>query len=160
MTSRPTQPSQEKRAAPASPEDHSQAAPVVDQHLRAAVTQNASAAHFEPKEDHVRVRFRIEGVLQERKPLPLTLGIAVISRLKMLARMDMAERRIPQDGNFTTVQGGDERTVRASIFPSKHGETIVLQIASAAMGLRDLHSLGLPARLLPTVVEALSRPSG
>jgi general secretion pathway protein E/type IV pilus assembly protein PilB len=132
----------------------------VDQHLRAAATQKASSVHFEPKEDHVRVRFRVEGVLQERKSLPLPLGIAVVSRLKMLAKMDMAERRIPQDGNFSTVLEGFERTVRASIFPSVYGEKLVLQIANAAMALKDLHSLGVPEKLLPIVEAALARPSG
>jgi general secretion pathway protein E/type IV pilus assembly protein PilB len=160
MVSRPPQPQQEKRAAPGSPDDQGQAGPVVDQHLRAAASQHASNIHFEPREDHVRVRFRIEGVLQERKSLPLDLGIAVISRLKMLAKMDMAERRIPQDGNFAVVLEGSERTVRASIFPSIYGEKIVLQVASAAMALKDLHSLGLPERLMPAIVAALGRPSG
>jgi general secretion pathway protein E len=160
MASRTSPPAQEKRAAQPPLEDHSQAATVVDQQLRAAASEQASDVHFEPKEDHVRVRFRIEGVLQERKSLPLALGIAVISRLKMLAKMDMAERRIPQDGNFSTVLAGSERTVRASIFPSCYGEKLVLQVASAAMALKDLHALGLPERLLPTVIEALNRPSG
>ena len=159
IVSRTYQPPPEKRAA-GSPEDQGQATTVVDQHLRAAASQKASNVHFEPKDDQVRVRFRIEGVLQERKPLPLTLGIAVISRLKMLAKMDMAERRIPQDGNFSTVLEGSERTVRASVFPSVYGEKLVLQIAGAAMALKDLHSIGIPEKLLPTVMAALARPSG
>ena len=132
----------------------------MDQHLRAAASQKASNVHFEPKDDHVRVRYRIEGVLQERKSLPLSLGIAVVSRLKMLAKMDMAERRIPQDGNFSTVLEGSERTVRASVFPSVYGEKLVLQIANAAMALKDLHSIGIPEKLLPIVTAALARPSG
>src|ERR1700693_299504 len=162
MASRSSQPPQEaKRAAQVPLEDQpGHAVTVVDQHLRAAAAERASGVHFEPKEDHVRVRFRIEGVLQERKSLPLDLGIAVVSRLKMLAKMDMAERRISQDGNFSTVLAGSERTVRASIFPSCYGEKMVLQIASPAMALKDLHALGLPARLLPAVIEALNRPSG
>ena len=160
MPSRPSQPAPEKRATQAPLEDQSHAATVVDQQLRAAASEHASDVHFEPKDDHVRVRFRVEGVLQERKSLPLDLGIAVVSRLKMLAKMDMAERRIPQDGNFSTVLAGSERTVRASIFPSCYGEKMVLQIASPAMALKDLHALGLPERLLPTVIEALNRPSG
>jgi type II secretory ATPase GspE/PulE/Tfp pilus assembly ATPase PilB-like protein len=141
-------------------DDQGHATTVVDQHLRAAAAQKASSVHFEPKEDHVRVRFRVEGVLQERKSLPLALGIAVVSRLKMLSKMDMAERRIPQDGNFSTVLEGSERTIRASIFPSTYGEKLVLQIANAAMGLKDLHSLGIPEELLPIVIAALARPSG
>jgi type II secretory ATPase GspE/PulE/Tfp pilus assembly ATPase PilB-like protein len=148
----------ENRAAPTPAEG--QAATVVDQHLRAAAAERASDVHFEPKEDHVRVRFRVEGVLQERKDLPLTLGIAVVSRLKMLAKMDMAERRVPQDGNFSTVLAGSERTVRASTFPSCYGEKLVLHIASPAMALKDLHELGLPQRMLPPLIEALGRPSG
>jgi type II secretory ATPase GspE/PulE/Tfp pilus assembly ATPase PilB-like protein len=74
--------------------------------------------------------------------------------------MDMAERRVPQDGTFSTFAAGSERTVRASIFPSCYGEKIVLHIASPAMALKDLHELGLPKRMLPTVIEALNRPSG
>jgi general secretion pathway protein E len=162
MASRSSQPPQDpKRAAQAPLEDQpGHAATVVDQHLRAAAAERASDVHFEPKEDHVRVRFRVEGVLQERKDLPLTLGIAVVSRLKMLAKMDMAERRIPQDGNFSTVLAGSERTVRASTFPSCYGEKLVLHIASPAMALKDLHELGLPQRMLPQLIAALSRPSG
>jgi general secretion pathway protein E len=159
MTSRPLPPSQEKRASETPVEDQSHVT-VVDQHLRAAAAERASDVHFEPKEDHVRVRFRVEGVLQERKDLPLTLGIAVVSRLKMLAKMDMAERRVPQDGNFSTVLAGSERTVRASTFPSCYGEKLVLHIASPAMALKDLHELGLPQRMLPPLIEALGRPSG
>src|SRR5712671_6518489 len=151
MISRPSQSPPDKRPPVGSQEDQGQATTVVDQHLRAAASQKASNVHFEPKDDHVRVRYRIEGVLQERKSLPLSLGIAVISRLKMLSKMDMAERRIPQDGNFSTVLEGSERTIRASIFPSSHGEKMVLQIASAAMALKDLHSIGIPEKLLPTV---------
>ena len=160
MTSRQTPSPGEKRVSPAPADEHGQAASVVDQHLRAAAAERASDVHFEPKDDHVRVRFRVEGVLQERKALPLDLGIAVVSRLKMLAKMDMAERRIPQDGKFSTVLAGIERTIRASIFPSCYGEAIVLRIASPAMALKDLHELGFPERMLPVVVKALNRPSG
>lgn len=162
MASRSSQPPQDaKRTPPAPQEDQpGHAVTVVDQHLRAAAAERASDVHFEPKEDHVRVRFRVEGVLQERKDIPLTLGIAVVSRLKMLAKMDMAERRIPQDGNFTTVLAGSERTVRASTFPSCYGEKLVLHIASPAMALKDLHELGLPERMLPPLIAALGRPSG
>jgi type IV pilus assembly protein PilB len=149
----------EKRAAP-QPEEHGQAAPVVDQHLRQAAADRASDIHFEPKDDHVRVRFRVEGVLQDRRSLPLNLGIAVISRLKMMAKMDMAERRLPQDGSFTTAQGGSERHVRASIFPTVYGEKMVLHFGGSAMALKDLHDLGLPQRMLPGVVQAVNRPSG
>ena len=161
MATRSLPPPPEKRPAPVPLEDQpGHAITVVDQHLRAAAAERASDVHFEPKEDHVRVRFRVEGVLQERKDLPLILGIAVVSRLKMLAKMDMAERRIPQDGNFTTVLGGSERTVRASTFPSCYGEKLVLHIASPAMALKDLHELGLPERMLPQIIAALGRPSG
>ena len=160
MTSKQMPPPGEKRVAVQPGEEHGHATSVVDQHMRAAAAERASDVHFEPKEDQVRVRFRVEGVLQDRKSLPLELGIAVISRLKMLAKMDMAERRVPQDGKFTTVLAGSERTVRASTFPSNYGEKIVLHIASPAMALKDLHELGLPDRMLPTVIEALNRPSG
>jgi general secretion pathway protein E len=150
----------EKRASPPSAEEHGPAAAVVDQQLRAAAEERASDVHFEPKEDRVRVRFRVEGVLQERNALPLDTGIAVISRLKMLAKMDMAERRVPQNGKFSTVLSGIERTVRASLFPSCFGEAMVLRIASPAMALTDLREVGFPERMLPTVVRALNRPSG
>src|SRR5580765_2072434 len=96
----------ERRVAAPPPDEHGHASSVVEQHLRAAGAERASDVHLEPGDDHVRVRFRVEGVLQERKRLPLDLGIAVISRLKMLAGMDMAERRIPQDGKFSTMLSG------------------------------------------------------
>src|SRR5262249_13042422 len=150
----------EKRVAAPPADEQGHASAVVDQHVRAAAAERASDVHLEPKDDHVRVRFRIEGVLQERKKLPLELGIAVIIRLKMLAKMDMAERRIPQDGKFSMMTSGTERPVRASIFPSVYGETIVLRIASPAMALSDLKELGLPPRMVPVVRQALHRPSG
>ncbi len=152
-------PPPEKRAAPPT-EELGQAAPVVDQHLREAAAERASDLHFEPKEDHVRVRFRVEGLLQDRRSLPLNLGIAVISRLKMMAKMDMAERRLPQDGSFTATQGDGEMHVRASIFPTVYGEKMVLHVAGSAMALKDLHDLGLPQRMLPVVIQAVNRPSG
>src|SRR5438128_1322457 len=74
--------------------------------------------------------------------------------------MDVGERRVPQEGRVSTVLAGIERTVRASIFPSCYGEPIVLRIATPAMALKDLHELGLPERMLQTVVQALNRPSG
>ena len=150
----------EKRAAQAPLEDQGHVIAVVDQHLRAATAERASDVHLEPKEDEVRVRFRIEGVLQERKALPLSLGIAVISRLKMMSKMDMAERRVPQDGNFGMVQAGSERHVRASTFPSAYGETMVLHISGTAMALKELRELGMPKAILPVVIEAANRPSG
>lgn len=150
----------EKRAMPPPVEEQGHAVSVVDQHLRQAAAERASDLHFEPKEDHVRVRFRIEGVLQDRRQLPLSLGIAVISRLKMMAKMDMAERRLPQEGSFMTTQGGSERHVRASIFPTVHGEKMVLHVSGSAVALKDLHDLGLPRKMLPTVIEAANRPSG
>jgi type II secretory ATPase GspE/PulE/Tfp pilus assembly ATPase PilB-like protein len=149
----------EKRAAPP-PDEQVQAAPVVDQHLRQAAAEHVSDLHFEPKDDHVRVRFRVEGVLQDRRPLALNVGIAVISRLKMMAKMDIAERRLPQDGSFTTAQGGSEMHVRASIFPTVYGEKMVLHVAGSAMALKNLHDLGLPQRMLPVVLQAVNRPSG
>ncbi len=148
----------EKRVEP--PPGEGQAAAVVDQHLRAAAAERASDVHFEPKEDHVRVRFRIEGVLHDRRDLPLPLGIAVVSRLKMLTKMDMAERRVPQDGSFSTVLAGSERRLRASTFPSCWGEKLVVHIATPAMAVKDLHALGLPERMLGPLVGALNRPSG
>jgi type II secretory ATPase GspE/PulE/Tfp pilus assembly ATPase PilB-like protein len=150
----------EKRVAAAPADEHGHAGSAVDQCLRAAAAERASDVHLEPKEDHVRVRFRIEGVLQERKSLPLDLGIAVISRLKMLGKMDMAERRVPQDGKFSSVLSGNESTIRASIFPTIYGEKVVLRITSPAKALKDLSELGMPERMVPVVRQALSRPSG
>ncbi|HKF41842.1 MAG TPA: GspE/PulE family protein [Thermoanaerobaculia bacterium] len=150
----------EKRVAAAPADEHGHASSVVDQYLRAAAAERASDIHLEPKDDHVRVRFRIEGVLQERKGLPPDLGLAVISRLKMLGGMDMAERRIPQDGRFSSVLAGTERTVRASVFPTIYGEKIVLRISSPARALRDLSELGMPEPMIPVIRQALNRPSG
>src|SRR5262245_38018575 len=106
MPTKPVAGSGEKRVAMPTADEHGHAASVLDQTLRAAASERASDVHLEPKDDQVRVRFRVEGVLQERKSLPLDLGIAVVSRLKMLAKMDMAERRVPQDGKFSTVLAG------------------------------------------------------
>jgi general secretion pathway protein E/type IV pilus assembly protein PilB len=111
--------------------------------ILAAVRSRASDIHIEPKADNVRIRYRIDGVMVPQKPLSLSIAAPLISRVKILGRMDIAEKRQPQDGNFK-LDVGPRHTVslRASTFPAFDGEKCVLRVLESA-GLMDFESLGM-----------------
>jgi general secretion pathway protein E len=119
---------------------------ILDDVVRSAVNGGASDIHLEPKRDRLQVRFRIDGALVDHRPIAHDVGVQVVSRIKVLSRMDIAERRIPQDGQLTLELGLPSRThLRASTFPSAQGEKIVMRIlrkqsiiAFERLGLNDL----------------------
>jgi type IV pilus assembly protein PilB len=109
--------------------------------IREAVEMRASDIHIEPFEDRVRVRYRIDGVLVERDSPPKRLLAAMVSRLKIMARMDISEKRRPQDGRIKTRTGGKDFDMRVSILPTNHGQAVVLRILdrdNIKVGIRNL----------------------
>uniref|UniRef100_A0A7C2K1Y9 Type II/IV secretion system protein n=1 Tax=Schlesneria paludicola TaxID=360056 RepID=A0A7C2K1Y9_9PLAN len=109
--------------------------------IREAVEMRASDIHIEPFEDRVRVRYRIDGVLVERDSPPKRLLAAMVSRIKIMARMDISEKRRPQDGRIKTRQAGKDFDLRVSILPTNHGQAVVLRILdrdNIKIGIRNL----------------------
>ena len=129
---------------------------MLDELITRAVEARASDVHIEPKPDRVRVRYRIDGVMVDQTPLPLRVAQPLVSRAKVLARMDIAERRQPQDGTFELPNASGGRVaVRASTFPSVLGEKIVLRLLLGGK-LMPLVELGL----IPRQVQVMHRLAG
>ncbi len=128
--------------------------------LSQAVQEKASDIHVEPYEDRVSVRFRIDGVLKEvLSPKPV-LAPVLVSRLKVMARLDIAEKRIPQDGRITVKLAGHAVDLRVSTMPSAHGERVVLRILDQAAGAISLEQLNMPEKVLRDFKAALAKPHG
>ncbi|MGD2132840.1 MAG: ATPase, T2SS/T4P/T4SS family [Maricaulaceae bacterium] len=143
--------------------DSSDDAPVVrliNALLLEAVKANASDVHIETLEKRLVVRFRIDGVLQERLEPAHALAPLLVSRIKVMARLDIAEKRRPQDGRVTVRVGGHELDVRISTIPSQHGERVVLRLLNRSAARLDVASLGMSARGRETFEQLLRRPSG
>jgi type II secretory ATPase GspE/PulE/Tfp pilus assembly ATPase PilB-like protein len=133
---------------------------VLDNLVRRAVASSASDIHIEPKRDALRVRFRIDGVMTNQGTLPIELAPQITSRVKVLARMDMTERRLPQDGQFSLEIGTQSLLhLRASTFPGIHGETLVLRILLGHK-LILVEQLGMEPGDLARVTRLADRPSG
>ncbi len=132
----------------------------VDFLLRHAAEQRASDIHFEPKRDEALVRYRIDGILHTVHTLPRAVIPPITSRMKMMARMDIAERRRPQDGRIKTLREGREVEMRVSTMPTAFGEKVVLRIFDPDLFLQDLSSLGFfeSQRLLWN--EFVAKPHG
>ena len=127
--------------------------------LSQAVTEKASDIHIEPYEDRVSIRFRVDGVLKEVLPKP-QLGPVLVSRLKVMARLDIAEKRVPQDGRITVKLAGHGVDLRVSTMPSAHGERVVLRILDQAAGAISLDKLNMPTRVLEDFKTVLAKPHG
>jgi general secretion pathway protein E len=132
---------------------------VLDEIVRRAVRAKASDIHLEPKRDRLNVRFRVDGEMVEEQSVPLEIAPEVLSRVKVLARMDIAERRLPQDGQLTLAPEGNGVHLRASSFPTSLGEKIVLRVLSGQT-LIPFEQLGLDARTQAVVRELVDRPQG
>lgn len=125
-----------------------------------AINMRASDIHIEPLSRRVRVRLRIDGLLQEVMSVPKDLQHALASRIKILAGLDIAERRIPQDGRCTLVAAQGEYDFRVSTYPSVNGETIVIRILDKHASLIDLQKLGIPEPSLRRFIRRLEDPQG
>ena len=126
------------------PEDDKPAVMLANQILNMAVNSEASDVHIEPQEKHSRVRFRIDGVLHEIMRQPTRIHAPLISRIKVLANMDIAERRVPQDGRITLRIEGKTIDVRAASLPSAYGEKLTLRLLDRSSRLITLNELGFP----------------
>lgn len=125
-----------------------------------AIKQSSSDIHIEPFEKEVRVRYRIDGVLRDTQSPPKALQAAVVSRIKVLSEMDIAERRVPQDGRFRIKFEGREIDFRVSTLPTYFGEKVVLRILDKGALSLDLDKLGFEEQPLEDFRESLGRPNG
>src|SRR5215471_6906589 len=133
---------------------------LVNELVRLAVSQRASDIHLEPKHDMMHVRLRVDGALVDVQPIALSVAPNVISRVKVLAKMDIAERRLPQDGQIAIeLDGGRRVHLRASTFPASQGEKVVLRILSSQQ-LIPFEDLGLEPAAQETLRDVLRRPQG
>lgn len=125
-----------------------------------ATRQRATDIHIEPYEDHVQVRFRIDGVLNDRLSLPRSHQSPLTSRLKVMARLDIAEHMIPQDGRIGITIGGRAVDIRVGIVPTQHGERIALRLLDKAQGVLTLQDLGMADMERKTMEDLISSPHG
>lgn len=128
--------------------------------LSQAVRDKASDIHLEPFEDRVAVRFRVDGVLTEVLSPKPELAPVLVSRLKVMARLDIAEKRLPQDGRITVKLAGHAVDIRVSTLPSAHGERVVLRLLDQAAGQLSLRQLAMPAQVHERFERALRKPHG
>lgn len=128
--------------------------------LSRAVSENASDIHIEPDDDILRIRLRIDGVLHETANLPLKLHPAVISRVKILGEIDIAEKRLPQDGRFIVKMGGRDVDVRLSTLPTIFGEKAVLRLLDKSRMILDIEHLTPLPDVLDVLRKVVKRPYG
>ena len=128
--------------------------------LNQAISDSASDIHVEPSENNIRIRFRIDGVLKEMAPAPKEIQSAVISRLKIMSDMDIAERRVPQDGRLSVVSRGRKIDLRVSCLPTVWGEKIVMRILDNTAATMALPDLGFSPENLKKWRNAYERPYG
>jgi general secretion pathway protein E/type IV pilus assembly protein PilB len=132
---------------------------VLDEIVRRAVVRGASDIHLEPKRDRLGVRLRVDGYMVDEQSVAMDLSPLVVSRVKVLARMDIAERRVPQDGQLTIDLDGRRINLRASTFPCAQGEKVVLRILFGQK-LIPFEQLGMDPAMQARVRDVLARPQG
>ncbi|MEM9169862.1 MAG: type II secretion system ATPase GspE [Pseudomonadota bacterium] len=125
-----------------------------------AVKTKASDIHVEPYEKSLSIRLRIDGVLREVLSLPARMTPVLTSRVKVMSRLDIAEKRVPQDGRISISLGGKNVDVRVSTLPARFGERIVMRILDKEEAQLDLDALGMPGPTLARFRQALARPNG
>jgi general secretion pathway protein E len=128
--------------------------------IQRAVEQRASDIHIEPFENRLKVRYRIDGVLHEVESPPAASTAAVISRVKIMAKLNIAERRLPQDGRIMIRVQGKELDLRVSTVPTAHGESVVMRILDREAIVFDFHKLGFTDEFLPKFMHVLEQPHG
>jgi len=125
-----------------------------------AVERGASDIHFEPHDGDMRIRYRVDGVLQDAATVPLAVVPAVISRIKILADLDIAERRLPQDGRISLELSGRQIDVRVVTLPASHGENVVMRILDQSSVMIELEQLGMLPQAHERFVQAFSQAHG
>lgn len=128
--------------------------------LMQAVQDRASDIHFEPFEDEFKIRYRVDGALYEMAPPPKHLATPVTSRLKIMANLNISEKRLPQDGRISTVISGKQVDLRLSTLPTAFGESVVLRVLDRGAVQLELKTLGLPKDGYDFIVETINQPNG
>jgi type IV pilus assembly protein PilB len=132
----------------------------VDLILYQAIQDRASDIHFEPFENEFKIRYRVDGALYEMAPPPRHLALPVISRVKVMASMNIAERRLPQDGRIQKNIAGRNVDLRVSTLPTQFGESVVLRVLDRSTVNLDLEMLGMPKYVGDYILEVIERPNG
>ena len=144
-------------------EEMAEAAPVrklLNMVLLLAIKDKASDIHFEPFEEEYKMRYRVDGILYELVPPPRHLAPAIASRIKVMSNLDIAERRLPQDGKIQLALGGNSVDIRVSTLPTMFGESVVLRILDRSVVQLDLRMLGMPEDTLAQWMEVIMKPNG
>jgi type IV pilus assembly protein PilB len=124
------------------------------------IKDKASDIHFEPFEDEYKMRYRADGVLYEMVPPPRHLATAISSRIKVMSNLDIAERRLPQDGRIELNVGGNQVDMRVSVLPTMFGESVVVRVLDRTVVSLDLNNLGMDPELLATFRQVIAKPNG
>ena len=144
-------------------EEMAEAAPVrklLNMVLLLAIKDKASDIHFEPFEEEYKMRYRVDGILYELVPPPRHLAAAIASRIKVMSNLDIAERRLPQDGKIQLALGGNNVDIRVSTLPTMFGESVVLRILDRSVVQLDLRKLGMPEDTLARWMQVIHKPNG
>ena len=128
--------------------------------LYQAVKDRASDIHLEPFEKEFRIRYRVDGALYEMQPPPKRLSVPIISRVKVLANLNIAERRIPQDGRIPLTVAGHQVDLRVSCLPTQFGESVVLRVLDRNVVALDIDNIGLPDDILDDLLIDIEKPNG
>ena len=132
----------------------------VDLILAQAVRDRASDIHFEPFENEFKIRYRVDGALYEMAPPPKHLALPVISRVKVMANLNIAERRLPQDGRIQTFTAGRHIDLRVSSLPTQYGESVVLRVLDRSTVNLSIDALGMPDFIHNYILETIEKPNG
>jgi len=128
--------------------------------LLMAIREHASDLHFEPFEDEFKIRIKADGVLYEMVPPPRHLAFAITTRIKVMANLDIAERRLPQDGRIELTVGGHPVDLRVSVLPTMFGESVVMRVLDRSVTSLDLSTVGMNKPTLDKFREVILRPNG
>jgi type IV pilus assembly protein PilB len=128
--------------------------------LRNAIEGGASDIHIEPAREKMKIRFRVDGTLYSSLYLPMSVHLAVVARIKILAGLKIDEQRLPQDGRFSTKRSGQNIDFRVSTFPTTLGEKVVIRVLDPTEGIKDLEILGVMGRNLEILKKSIRRPTG
>ncbi|MCD6460690.1 type II secretion system ATPase GspE [bacterium] len=128
--------------------------------LLQAIKDKASDIHFEPFENEFKIRYRVDGTLYDMIPPPRHLALAVISRVKVLSNLNVAERRLPQDGRIQLNVGGKSIDLRVSTLPTAFGESVVMRILDRSNVSLDIDNIGIPQDIKKQIIEIIEKPNG
>ena len=133
---------------------------IVNQMISRALESRASDIHIEPYESEIKIRYRIDGILHDMESPPRQMKSAIISRFKILAQLNIAERRLPQDGRFKIKVAGKDVDLRISTVPTLYGESVVIRLLERSQIFADLHSLGFPDDTFERFSDTITKPHG